>query len=194
MHLSMDQLLRVNLLNNLILGCKKGDRQSQSRLYMQFASTMLVVCMRYARTREEAEEILQEGFLQVFTKIQQFRGEGSFEGWIRKIMVNTSLQRLRAKSYLTKVVSVDELQIEDLNPALPVETLATKELIGIIQGLPPMYKAVFNLYVFEGMKHREIAETLGISEGTSKSNLSDARTLLQQELNRLNQIAKPINF
>jgi len=184
----------VNLLDNLIQGCKKGDRQSQSRLYMQFASTMLVVCMRYSRTKEEAEEVMQEGFLQVFTKIHQYRGEGSFEGWIRKIMVNTSLQRLRSKPFLSKVVSVDELQIGDLAPSLPIETLSAKELISLIQGLPPMYKAVFNLYVFEGMKHREIADLLGISEGTSKSNLSDARNLLQQELNRINKIAKPINF
>lgn len=190
----MDQLLRVELIEQLLVGCKNGDRQSQSRLYRHFAPTMLIVCMRYSRTKEEAEEIVQEGFLQVFTKIQQFRGDGSLEGWIRKIMVNLALQRLRSKPLLSKVVSIDDVTVDTLTTSIPPDQLNAKELIALIQALPPVYKAVFNLFVFEGMKHKEIAELLGISEGTSKSNLSDARNLLQKALHRNNQIAKPINF
>lgn len=150
--------------------------------------------MRYMRTREEAEEILQEGFLQVFLKIQQFRGEGSFEGWLRRIMVNTALQRLRSQSPLSKVVTFDIDAEYGLSHFEPIAQLNAKELIALIQSLPYMYRTVFNLYVFEGLKHREIASALGISEGTSKSNLSDARNLLQQSILRINKVAKPINF
>ena len=150
--------------------------------------------MRYAKTREEAEEILQEGFLQVFQKIGQFRNEGSFEGWVRRIMVNAALQKLRSRPLLSPVISIDEVSREPIGSEIPYETLHAKELIALIQELPPMYKAVFNLFVFEGMKHREIAEALGISEGTSKSNLSDARLLLQRAVMRQQIVAKPLNY
>lgn len=181
------------MLEHIIAGCCQGNRQCQNSLYKQYAATMLVVCMRYTRTKEEAEEVLQEGFLQVFTKIQKFRNEGSLEGWIRKIMVNTALQKIRARPVLSKVVSIDEVTIED-RTEIASDAISAKELIQLIQNLPPTYKAVFNLFVFEGLKHKEIAELLGISEGTSKSNLSDARNLLQHGIDRINKIAKPINF
>lgn len=184
----------MELLDQLIKGCCNDDRQSQSRLYNRFAPTMMVVCLRYAKTREEAEEMLQEGFLQVFLKIAQFKGEGSFEGWIRRIMVNAALQKLRSKTFLSPVISIDEVYHEPMGADLPLDLLSAKELIALIQELPPMYRAVFNLYAFEGMKHREIAEALGITEGTSKSNLSDARVLLKRALQRQQIVAKPSNF
>lgn len=146
--------------------------------------------MRYSRSREEAEEVLQEGFLKIFQFLHQFKNEGALEGWIRKIMVNCALQKLRTKPQLTAVLnndgSKDEYVFID-----PIESrLSSKELLQLVMSLPPAYKMVFNLYVFEGYKHREIAELLGISEGTSKSNLSDAREFLKKHLIKPTAIAK----
>jgi RNA polymerase sigma-70 factor (ECF subfamily) len=143
---------------------------------------MFVVCLRYSKSREEAEEVLQEGFLKVFQFLHQFRDEGSLEGWIRKIMVNCALQRLRSKRQLAPVVNIESHDNDFLLQAAIEDRLGSKELLQIVMSLPPGYKMVFNLYVFEGYKHREIAEMLGISEGTSKSNLSDARALLKKYL------------
>jgi RNA polymerase sigma factor (sigma-70 family) len=169
---------------NLIKDCIKGERQAQSTLYAMYVPKMFVVCLRYSRSREEAEEILQEGFLKVFQFLHQFRHEGSLEGWIRKIMVNAALQRLRNKSRLTPVVNI-ELYKEELAWQDTIESdMSSKEFLKLVMGLPPAYKSVFNLYVFEGYKHREIAEILGISEGTSKSNLYDARIYLQKQLTK----------
>jgi RNA polymerase sigma-70 factor (ECF subfamily) len=149
---------------------------------------MLPVCIRYSNDKEEAEEILQEGFIKVFTHIGQFRREGSFEGWVRRIIVNAALQRYREKARMYPVVSLQE---EISVTATSNETYANigyKDLLVLVQKLPPAYRLVFNLYVFEGMKHREIAEALKISEGTSKSNLYDARLILQREIMKLDQI------
>jgi RNA polymerase sigma-70 factor (ECF subfamily) len=168
----------------LIEGCIKGDRFSQSRLYNLYNQKMFLVCLRYARNREEAEEILQEGFMKVFEFIHQYKFSGSFEGWMRKIMVNCALQKYRSKTHLRPVVDIDATAVADKSHDEIIATLGTKELLNMVQQLPPAYKMIFNLYVFEGMKHREIAELLGISEGTSKSNLSDARALLQKAVNK----------
>jgi RNA polymerase sigma-70 factor (ECF subfamily) len=167
---------------NLIKNCIAGDRQSQSAFYALFAPKMFVVCLRYSKSREEAEDVLQEGFLKVFQFLHQFRDEGSLEGWIRKIMVNCALQRLRSKRQLAPVVNIESHDNDFLLQSTIEDRLGSKELLQIVMSLPPAYKMVFNLYVFEGYKHREIAELLGISEGTSKSNLSDARTLLKKYL------------
>lgn len=166
----------------LIKGCATGDRAFQTKLYDLYAPVMMGVCLRYARNREEAEEILQEGFLRVFTYIQKFRGDGSFEGWIRKIMVNCALLRYRNKSQQQPVIRLDISDYDAAGEADIVSGLDAKELLRLVQSLPAGYRIVFNLYVFEGYKHREIAEALGISEGTSKSNLSDARAFLQKAL------------
>lgn len=166
----------------LIKGCIAGDRASQTKLYDLFAHVMLGVCLRYAKNREEAEEILQEGFLRVFTYISTFKGTGSFEGWIRKIMVNCALFRYRSKSHLQPVIRLETSDYVAISETDIVSNLDAKELLSLIQSLPPGYRLVFNLYVFEGYKHREIAEALGIAEGTSKSNLSDARAFLQRAL------------
>jgi len=149
---------------------------------------MLIVCLRYANSREEAEESLQEGFINAFIHIKKFRQEGSFEGWLRKIMVNASLQRLRTKSKLYPVVDLVDEEVNLASKEEILSSIGTKDLLKLIQNLSPAYRIVFNLYVFEGLKHREIAEMLKISEGTSKSNLSDARVILQKQVKELYEI------
>lgn len=166
----------------IIKGCAAGDRAFQTKLYDLYASKMMGVCLRYARNREEAEEILQEGFLRVFTYITTFKGSGSFEGWMRKIMVNAALFRYRNKSALQPVIRLNNTDYDAAGETDINSAMNAKELLSLIQTLPAGYRMVFNLYVFEGYKHREIAEALGISEGTSKSNLSDARAYLQKAL------------
>lgn len=155
-----------------------------------FAPKMFVVCLRYSKNREEAEEVLQEGFLRVFQFLHQFREEGSLEGWIRKIMVNCALQRLRSNSRLAPVLNIESYNEQFALQANIESQISSKELLQLVMSLPPAYKMVFNLYVFEGYKHKEIAEMLGISEGTSKSNLSDARTYLQKQLTKKKLVAK----
>jgi RNA polymerase sigma factor (sigma-70 family) len=166
----------------ILKGCATGDRAFQTKLYDLYAPKMMGVCLRYARNREEAEEILQEGFLRVFTYISTFKGSGSFEGWVRKIMVNAALFRYRNKSSLQPVIRLNNTDHDAAGETDIDSAMNAKELLSLIQTLPAGYRIVFNLYVFEGYKHREIAEALGISEGTSKSNLSDARAYLQKAL------------
>jgi RNA polymerase sigma factor (sigma-70 family) len=166
--------------DQIIKGCIAGNRAFQTKLYDLYAPKMLGVCLRYAKNREEAEEILQEGFLKVFTYIRTFKGAGSFEGWIRRIMVNSALGRFRNKSHLQPVIRLETY--EAVSETDIISNLDAKDLLSLIQLLPLGYRVVFNLYVFEGFKHREIAEELGIAEGTSKSNLFDARSYLQKIL------------
>jgi RNA polymerase sigma factor (sigma-70 family) len=172
-------------IEQLIEACISGDRQSQGRLYNLFSQRMFTVCLRYATSREEAEDILQEGFITVFECMNQYRHKGSFEGWIRKIILNCALQRYRNKKKLRPVVDINATIINQhaANDEI-ISAIGAKELLVMVQQLPPTYRMVFNLYVFEGMKHREIAMLLGISEGTSKSNLSDARVLLQKAVHK----------
>jgi RNA polymerase sigma-70 factor (ECF subfamily) len=171
----------------IIKGCIASDRASQQKLYNLYARKMMGVCLWYARSREEAEEILQDGFMRVFTYIGKFKGEGSFEGWVRRIMVNAALAKYKNKSYLRPVVEYNPEEHETREAVSPIELLEAKELVKLVQELTPGYRMVFNLYVLEGMKHREIAELLGISEGTSKSNLADARIILQRHIEAINK-------
>jgi RNA polymerase sigma factor (sigma-70 family) len=174
----------------LIKGCVAGDRAAQAKLYNLHARKMLGVCMWYARNKQEAEEILQDGFMRVFTYIHTFSGEGSFEGWIRKIMVNAALFKYRNKSSrMTPVIAFNSTAHDVSEDAFFISSFDEKELLKLIQTLTPAYRMVFNLYVFEGMKHREIAEELNISEGTSKSNLADARAVLQKALTGKKKLA-----
>ena len=174
----------------LIQGSINGDRHSQSRLYEQFAPKMFAVCMRYSRSREEAEEIMQEGFVQVFKSLRNFKYAGSFEGWIRKIMVYCAIQNYRSRSKMHPVVDMETTQTEQICKEDILARIQKKELLQMVQALPPAYRLVFNLYVFEGMKHREIAAELGISEGTSKSNFFDAKQILQRAVTNSLKIAK----
>ena len=174
--------------NELINKCIDWDKRAQSMLYKQFSPKMFSVCFRYARNREEAEDILQEGFMKVFEKINTFKREGSLEGWIRRIMVNTAIQKYRERKSSVGMIMSVETYPENVNHHSSDDALSqmgAKELMQMIQKLTPAYQMVFNLYVFEGLKHREIADKLGISEGTSKSNLADARTILKREINKI---------
>ncbi len=170
-------------LDLLIKGCLAKDRKSQNALYQHFCKKMFGVCMRYAKNREEAEDLLQDGFVKVFTKIDQFKNQGSFEGWVRRVLVNTILERFRQNNHLYAITNIDDITepiaIED-----GFEQIAATDLLNVIQMLPAGYKMVFNLYAIEGYSHKEIADMLQISEGTSKSQLSRARTMLQEMLKK----------
>lgn len=164
--------------SDLIAGCINGDRKFQRELYDRFAPKMFGVCLRYAGQQDEAEDVLQEGFIKVFKKISSFRGEGSFEGWIRRIFVNTAIEQFRRKAYLQPITEKEESTIEA--PSLNIlDNLAEKDIIKLVQDLSPGYRTVFNMYIIEGYTHKQIAEILGISEGTSKSQLSRAKIILQ---------------
>ena len=150
----------------------------QHELYKRFAPKMYGVCLRYASNSEEAEDILQEGFIKVFNKIGSFRKEGSFEGWIRRIFVNTAIEQFRKKVYLQPITEMDEDTLEGKYLSV-LDRLSEKDIIQLVQQLSPGYRTVFNMYVVEGYTHKQIAEMLGISEGTSKSQLSRAKMILQ---------------
>ena len=168
-------------IKQLIQNCIEGDRNAQSKMYELFAPKMFAICMRYSKNWEEAEDILQEGFVQVFRSLHNFKFAGSFEGWVRKIMVYSAVANYRAKSKMHVVINIESLaDIEVMNNEDVISQLGKKELLKMVQALPPMYRMVFNLYVFEGLKHREIAKELGVSEGTSKSNFFDAKVILQK--------------
>jgi len=179
-----------NDLQRLINGCLAGERSCQKQLYDLYSPKMLSLCLRYADSQEEAEEILQDGFLQMFRNIKQYKQIGTFEGWLRKIMINCALMRYRSNNKLSRVIVLTEDHDHVKTTDDFLDRLDEKELIRVVQHLPPAYRLVFNLYVFEGMKHKEIALLLHISEGTSKSNLSDARAILKKALTKNYQEAK----
>ncbi|MGH2648391.1 MAG: RNA polymerase sigma factor [Ginsengibacter sp.] len=185
-----EEYLLVEETKKLIEGCLRGERHSQNQLYNLLSKKMFVVCLRYSKNREEAEEILQEGFMKVFEFIHQYKSAGSFEGWVRRIIVNCALQKYRAKRQLHGLVQIDAAALDTIGDENILSQIGTKELLTMVQQLPPAYRMVFCLYVFEGMKHREIAKHLNIAEGTSKSNLSDARFLLQKAVKNSLQSAQ----
>lgn len=174
----------TDTLKNIVAGCIAGNRNCQSDLYTLFAPKMMIVCLRYSKNLEEAEEILQDGFIRVFKFISQFKNEGSLEGWIRKIMVNCALQKLRSQANLRPVVSLNTQLHDEAYEDSIIENIDGKEMLRMVQALSPVYRMVFNLYFFEGYKHREIAELLGIEEGTSKSNLAQAKKNLQKAVKK----------
>ena len=176
-----------NLKNDqaLIKGCAENDRIAQNQLYTKYAAQMMGVCLRYARTREDAQDILQEGFVQVFKCIKQFKFKGPLEAWIKRIFINCALQKLREKENNYLFIEIDRAtEIYETSYTIS-EAIDVKILIKCIQNLPIISRLVFNLYVFEGLKHKEIAQILKISEGTSKSNLFDARNNLKKQLQNL---------
>ncbi|MGZ3924106.1 MAG: RNA polymerase sigma factor, partial [Flavisolibacter sp.] len=150
----------------------------QQELYDRFSPKMYGVCLRYAGNTEEAEDILQEGFIKIFNKINSYRGDGSFEGWIRRIFVNTAIEHFRKKTYLQPITETEENTVEGKYLSV-LDSLAEKDIVRLIQQLSPGYRTVFNMYVVEGYTHKQIADMLGISEGTSKSQLSRAKLILQ---------------
>ena len=172
---------------DLINACRAGHRQAQRKLYELYAPKMLGVIRRYIFRLDEAEDVLVEGFFKVFDKLDTYQGQGSFEGWIRRIMVNEALMKLRKKHPLQQASD-----LADVNPNLFSQeakaggSLAVQDILRLLEQLPVGYRTVFNLYVIEGYKHREIAELLGISINTSKSQLILAKQRLREALQRLN--------
>jgi RNA polymerase sigma-70 factor (ECF subfamily) len=164
--------------SDLIVGCLQGNRRMQEELYRRFSPRMYAVCLRYAGNAEEAEDILQEGFIKVFKKLDSFRSEGSFEGWMRRIFVNTAIEHFRRKRYMMPVTEREENTFEGKYLSV-LDDLAAMDIMALVQELSPGYRTVFNMYVVEGYTHKEIADMLGISEGTSKSQLSRAKVILQ---------------
>lgn len=172
-------------LEELIIGCKKNDTKAQEQLYRLYSAKLFAVCLKYSRNYAEAEDNLQDGFLIAFDKINQFTFKGSFEGWIKRIMVNNVLQQYRTVSFLELVnddiIDVVEIDIEE-------DAVSLEYLMKIIQELPDRYRLAFNLYVIDGYSHKEISEMLGITTGTSKSNLSRAKMILKEKIERYTSI------
>ncbi|MEM8525151.1 MAG: RNA polymerase sigma factor [Bacteroidota bacterium] len=172
----------------IIKACKRGSPKAQKWIYDRFAPKMFGVCRRYVKSLEDAEDILVEGFYKVLTKIEQYGGNGSFEGWIRRIMVNESLMFLRKNNPLKNAVELENIDIEEDRVSV-LEELKAQDILKLLNELPTGYRTVFNLYVIEGYKHREIAEQLGISINTSKSQLILAKKRLRELLEKQNYLA-----
>ncbi|HLP94615.1 MAG TPA: RNA polymerase sigma factor [Saprospiraceae bacterium] len=173
--------------HELIRGCLRGSAQCQRDLYERFAGKMYAVCLRYARTREDAADILQEGFLKVFTKLDQFQFQGSFEGWIRRVMVNTALRAYQKQRYDYEQTGFERMPDMPVDPDA-VSMLSEAELMNLVRQLPDGYRAVFNLVAIEGYSHAEAADMLGIQESTSRSQLTKARRYLEEEVSRIQKI------
>lgn len=166
-------------IEKLIKQCKKRDLKSQEKLYQLFSHKLFSVSLKYSRNYAEAEDNLQDAFITIFKKINQFNFKGSFEGWMKRIVINTALQRYR-KQHVFEIVN--EENIEQPEVEINEENTPLNFLLQIIQELPDRYRMVFNLYALDGYSHKEIAETMGISIGTSKSNLARARGILKQKI------------
>ena len=170
----------------LIKGCIDGDRKCQQKLYEHFYGKMMVVCMRYTKDRDEALDVFQDAFIKVFNNLANYGSNGSFDGWVRRIMVNTAIDHIRKNKKNNEMLSLneeitgsfeDEEAAEDL-----LDKVSFEDLLDSVQSLSPAYKSVFNMYVVDGFSHKEISESLGISEGTSKSNLFKAKMNLKKLL------------
>lgn len=166
---------------DLIRGCLSGDNRMQEELYNRFASKMYAVCLRYSNNTDDAQDLLQEGFIKIFKNLDRFRAEGSFEGWIRRVFVNTSIEHYRRKVNLFSTSEREEALVKDSSVSA-LDKLAEKDIINLVQDLSPGYRTVFNMYAIEGFSHKEIGGILGISEGTSKSQLARAKGILQKKV------------
>jgi RNA polymerase sigma factor (sigma-70 family) len=162
----------------LVKDCLKLKPEAQKKLYNLFASSMMGVCFRYTKSMSDAEEVLQEGFIKVFARLKQYKGEGELGGWVRKIMVNTALNYLKTNKKYRHDLLFDEMPLHLVSTDNPVVKLQSKELAELIRQLPTGFQTIFNLYAVEGYKHAEIAGMLGINEGTSRSQYARARMLL----------------
>jgi RNA polymerase sigma factor (sigma-70 family) len=176
-------------LQRLIQGCVAHNRSSQEEIYRIYSPSLFSLCLRYSGNRQEAEEVLQDGFVKLFRFIHQFQNTGSFEGWARRIFINCSLQRFRDNERRITTLPLTSDHHFSVEVAYS-ERFFERDVVRLIQSLPAAYRMVFNLYVMEGLKHREIAALLNISEGTSKSNLFDARNILRKNLSKEFKLAK----
>lgn len=165
--------------------CRKGDRSAQKKLYDYLAPKMFAVCLRYMGDRMPAEDILQDGFITLFSKLDSYSGEGSFEGWARKIFVNTALMSLRKTDALKLSGDLEEAGNLSSDISTQIQNIGYKEIMKIVMKLPDGYRIVFNMFVVEGFSHKEIAQALNISEVTSRSQLQRARMILQEKIKKL---------
>ena len=171
---------------NLIAGCIEGKPRAQKELFEQYASVMLSVCVRYVNDRETAKDILQDGFIKIYSKIDTYSGTGSFAGWIRRIFVTTALEYLRQNDALKQSASIEEYSNSIVDEKITVlDKISADDLLDCISRLPEGYRTVFNLYAIEGYSHSEIAGMLGISESTSRSQYMRARNILQKNVQLL---------
>jgi RNA polymerase sigma factor (sigma-70 family) len=168
-------------IDKIIQGSLKGDRISQKQLYEQYSGKMLAVCMRYSKHQMEAEDLLQDGFIKVFTNLEQYKSEGPFEQWIRRIMINNAIKNCNRKSFQNEYSAGEDIPELFEEPEV-IDNMAETELVKMINELPYGYRMVFNLYAIEGYSHREISEALNIEESTSRSQLVKARKVLQDKL------------
>ncbi|WP_288789887.1 sigma-70 family RNA polymerase sigma factor [uncultured Elizabethkingia sp.] len=175
----------------IIEQCQKNDRKAQELLYRRYSNVLFSICLRYSGNYENAQDVFQEGFILIFKKIIQYSFSGSFEGWIKRVMVNLNLEKHRQKEiWLTEIEENMPLIDEEDNDPNNFQNIDYQDLIKYVQNLPTQYRQVFNLYVFEEYTHNEIAESLKISPGTSKSNLSRAREILRKELMKIKHKAE----
>lgn len=169
-------------LHELLKACQRKDRKSQEKLYKQFYGFAMGICLRYTRSRDEAVEVVNDGFLKIMNNLDKYTPGLSFKGWLRRIMINASIDHYRRNEKHYEHVDISYAKSNNLSPDV-ISFLGEEVIMNAVQGLPPSYRMVFNLYVIEGYKHSEIAQKLNISEGTSKSNLNIARTKLMKILN-----------
>ncbi len=180
-------------IRNIIKGCLAGSRRDQELLYRRHAAKLYAVCLQYSGNDDEARDILQEGFIKIFENLINYKYEGSFEGWMHRIVVNTALEKYRNKHNLYRVDDIDLIPEPDSAPeSEDYAGLEAVDLLDIIRELPPKYRMVFNLFAIEGYSHKEISEMINISEGTSKSNLSRARVILQKKVNLYTGLKKVV--
>ena len=172
---------------NLIKGCLAEDRECQRELYKRFSGKMMAVCLRYASSRMEAEDMLQEGFIKVFDNIARFKMEGSLEGWVRRIMVNNAINKIRSNKIKFEEIGniSDDFLQHDKNI---IDKMSEQDILKLISQMPQGYKYVFNMYAIEGLSHKEIADNLGIEEASSRSQYAKAKKYLQQQIIKLEKI------
>ncbi len=168
----------------LVNECVKGNARAQRELFDKFAGKMLSVCLRYAKNTEQAEDVLQDGFVKVFMKLSDFKKEGSLEGWIRRIMVNTALDQIRKEVKFKGDLDIEDVGYKLENNAFIEEEMMAEDLMKLVRAMPDGYRVVFNMFAIEGYSHAEIAETLGVTENTSKSQYSRARAYLRERLEK----------
>lgn len=169
----------------LVEACIRNDRRSQKELYDRYSRIMMGVCLRYVGDAEAAQDVMQEAFIKVFASLPTFTGTGSLEGWIRRIVVNTALEMLRKGDVMRDTVGIEDAGMAEYEGEGVVEKLSADDLLAVIASLPPGFRTVFNMYAIEGYSHKEIADALGISEGTSRSQYNRARSLIQKKLKEL---------
>ncbi|MDX1684789.1 MAG: sigma-70 family RNA polymerase sigma factor [Saprospiraceae bacterium] len=171
-------------IEDLIEGCLRQEKHCQEELFRRYAGKMLSVCKRYCRHRLEAEDILQDGFIKAFSKLDQFKFSGSFEYWLRRIMINTALKNYKRSFYKKELLSGDAMPYDRGIDPDAYDNLGVQDLLEMIAELPDGYRAVFNMYAIEGYSHKEIGEILQIQESTSRSQLVKARKILQDKINK----------